>query len=152
MMLWNVYTWLYKGHINLSYEDHALTKTRWTSKKMNVIGEKFKDEKKWSNHWKKFTFVICYWKLCMFSKFWSSQQHEWRECDWETIENIKGKGSIEEWAQMKARGGGKIVEKNKNKRGDEKSKMWRCVEYLAIGYKVIIAFIIIFGICKNEGV
>jgi hypothetical protein len=25
---------------------------------MNVMGEKFKDEKKWSNHWKQFTFVV----------------------------------------------------------------------------------------------
>jgi hypothetical protein len=53
---------------------------------------------------------------------------------------------------MKARRGGKIVKKNKSKRGDEKSKVWKCVEYLAIGYKVVTASIIIFGICKKEGV
>ncbi len=38
---------------------------------------------------------------------------------------------------MKARGGSKIIEKNKIKRGVEKSKERRRVEYLAVGYKVV---------------
>jgi hypothetical protein len=52
---------------------------------------------------------------------------------------------------MKARGGSKIVEMNKNKRQIERSKE-RSVEYSIIGYKVTIAFIIIFVMCKKEGV
>jgi hypothetical protein len=53
---------------------------------------------------------------------------------------------------MKARGGSRIVEKNRSRRGVKKSKEKRCIEYSAIGYKVIVAFIIIFGMCKREGV
>jgi Uri superfamily endonuclease len=53
---------------------------------------------------------------------------------------------------MKIGGGSGIVEKNKNKRGVEKSKKRRHVEYLAIRCKVVVAFIIIFGMCKREGV
>ncbi len=49
MMMWNAYTWLYKGHINLmghiNFEDHALIKRWQIAKKMNVMGGKFKDEK-----------------------------------------------------------------------------------------------------------
>jgi len=33
------------GRIN--FEDHALIKRRWADEKMNVMGEMFKDEKKW---------------------------------------------------------------------------------------------------------
>ncbi len=52
---------------------------------------------------------------------------------------------------MKVGGGSIIVEKNKSRRGVEKSiKM--SVEYLIVGCKVVIAFIIIFGMCKREGV
>jgi hypothetical protein len=53
---------------------------------------------------------------------------------------------------MKARGGSRIVEKNKSRKGVEKSTQRRRVEYSTIGCKVIIAFIIIFGMCKREGV
>ncbi len=52
---------------------------------------------------------------------------------------------------MKVGGGSEIVEKNKSKRGVEKSKE-RNVEYLVIGYKVAVAFVIIFKMCKREGV
>jgi hypothetical protein len=53
---------------------------------------------------------------------------------------------------MKGSGGSKIVENNRNRRGIEKNRE-RNVEYLAIGCKVIIAFIIIiFGMCRREGV
>jgi hypothetical protein len=52
---------------------------------------------------------------------------------------------------MKARGGSGIVEKNKSRRGVEKSKK-KNVEYSVIGYKVIVTFIIIFGMCRREGV
>ncbi len=62
----------------------------------------------------------------------------------------KGKGSIEDWAQTKARGGNGIVEKNINRRGVEKTKE-RSVEYLTIGCKVGATFII-FEMCRKEGV
>jgi hypothetical protein len=45
----------------------------------------------------------------------------------------------------------KIIEKNISRRGVEKSKE-RIVEYSAIGCKVTIAFIIIFGMCKRQGI
>jgi hypothetical protein len=53
---------------------------------------------------------------------------------------------------MKARGGNIIVDKNKSKRGVENSKNRRIVEYLAIGYKVFATFIIIFKMCRREGI
>jgi hypothetical protein len=53
---------------------------------------------------------------------------------------------------MKARGGRRIVEKNKSRRGVEKSRKKRCVEYSAISYKVVVTFIIIFEMCRREGV
>jgi hypothetical protein len=52
---------------------------------------------------------------------------------------------------MKARGGRGIVEKNRSRRGLEKSRE-RSVEYLVIGCKVAATFIIIFGMCRREGV
>jgi hypothetical protein len=52
---------------------------------------------------------------------------------------------------MKAGGGNEIVEKNKNKRGFEKSRE-KSVEYLAVGCKVAVVFVIIFEMCKREGV
>ncbi len=45
----------------------------------------------------------------------------------------------------------KIVEKNKSRRGVEKSRE-RNVEYLAVGYKVVITFIIIFEMCRKDGI
>jgi len=66
--------------------------------------------------------------------------------------NNKGKGSVEEWTQMKGRGEGEIVDKNKSRRGVEKSKERRSVEYSIVGCKVIAAFIIIFEMCRREGV
>jgi hypothetical protein len=50
------------GHIN--FEDHALIKRQWASKKMIMMGGKFKDEKKLSK-----VVCVCCWKLCAFSKF-----------------------------------------------------------------------------------
>jgi hypothetical protein len=44
------------GYIN--FKDHALIKRWWANKKMNVMGGKFKDEKKWGNHQKQFAFVV----------------------------------------------------------------------------------------------
>jgi hypothetical protein len=34
----------------INFKDHALIKRRWVDEKMNVMGEMFKDEKKWGNH------------------------------------------------------------------------------------------------------
>jgi hypothetical protein len=34
----------------------------------------------------------------------------------------------------------------------EELRRAKCDEYLAVGCKVIVAFIIIFGICRREGV
>jgi hypothetical protein len=112
------------------------------------MGRKFNYKKNWSNCWKWF-FISC-WNLWMFLKFWRWQKHECRECDWEIIENNKGKGSSKEWAQTKTKGRSGIVEKNKSRRGVEKSKMWRRVEYLVIGCKVVATFIIIFGMCRRK--
>jgi uncharacterized membrane protein len=53
---------------------------------------------------------------------------------------------------MKAKGGCEIIEKNRSRKIVEKSKERRCVEYLAIGCEVAIAFIIIFKICKRKNV
>jgi hypothetical protein len=69
-----------------------------------------------------------------------------------TTTNSKGKGSAKEWTQTKVGGGSKIVENNISRRGVEKSKEKRSVEYLAFGYKVTFAFIIIFGMCRREGI
>jgi hypothetical protein len=52
---------------------------------------------------------------------------------------------------MKARGGSGIVEKNRSRRGVKKSKN-KSVEYSTIGYKVTVTFIIIFGMCRREGI
>jgi hypothetical protein len=49
-------------------------------------------------------------------------------------------------------GGNGIVEKKKSKRGVENNKKKRLVEYLDVGYKVIVALIINIGMCKREGV
>jgi hypothetical protein len=53
---------------------------------------------------------------------------------------------------MKSRGGSRIVENNKSRRGIEKSRERRSVEYLAINCKVIATFIIISEMCKRESV
>ncbi len=53
---------------------------------------------------------------------------------------------------MKVGGGSGIIEKNKNRKGVEKSRERRSVEYSIVGYKVITAFIIIFKMCRREGV
>jgi len=64
MMMQSASTWLYKGHNKLvmmgyiDFKDHALIKRWWANKKMNVMGGKFKDEKKWGNHQKQFAFVV----------------------------------------------------------------------------------------------
>jgi hypothetical protein len=47
------------------------------------------------------------------------------------------------------RGGSKIVEKNRSRKGIENSRM-RSVEYSTIGYKVIVALIIIVKMSKRE--
>jgi hypothetical protein len=52
---------------------------------------------------------------------------------------------------MKVGGGSEIVEKNRSRRGVEKSRE-RSVEYSAIGYKVTITFIIMFKMCRMEGI
>jgi hypothetical protein len=46
---------------------------------------------------------------------------------------------------------GRIVEKNLIKRGIEKNKERRNIEYSTIGHKVVVAFII-FKICRREGI
>jgi hypothetical protein len=53
---------------------------------------------------------------------------------------------------MKVGGGSGIVEKNKSRRVVNENKEKRCVEYSVVGYEVTVAFIIIFGMCKREGV
>jgi len=53
---------------------------------------------------------------------------------------------------MKVGGGSGIVKKNRSKRRIEKSRERRNVEYSTIGCKVAIAFIIIFKMCRREGI
>jgi len=53
---------------------------------------------------------------------------------------------------MKAGGGSEIIEKNKSRKGVEKSRKRRHVEYSIVDYTITITFIIIFGMCKREGV
>ncbi len=53
---------------------------------------------------------------------------------------------------MKARKGSIIVEKNRSRITIEKNKERRHVEYSTIGCKVVLAFIIIFGMCKMKNV
>jgi hypothetical protein len=43
------------GYIN--FVDEALIRRRWTSKRMNVMGGKLKDENKWGNCWNLFLFI-----------------------------------------------------------------------------------------------
>jgi len=53
---------------------------------------------------------------------------------------------------MKAKRGSSIVENNKSRRGVEKSKKRRNVEFSIVSYKVATAFIIIFGMFRREGI
>jgi hypothetical protein len=66
--------------------------------------------------------------------------------------NSKGKGSAEECAQIQVGRINGIAEKNRNKRGVEKNAYRRCVEYSTVNCKVTTAFIIIFGMCRREGI
>jgi hypothetical protein len=50
------------------------------------------------------------------------------------------------------RGRSIIVGKNRNRTTIEKNKERRCVEYLAVAYEVATAFIIIFKMCRREGI
>ncbi len=52
---------------------------------------------------------------------------------------------------MKAGRGSGIVEKNRSKKGVEKSRE-KSVEYSTVGYKVTATFIIIFRMCRREGI
>jgi len=52
---------------------------------------------------------------------------------------------------MNARGGSEILEKNISRRGVEKSRKRRCVEYSVVSCKVVATFII-FRMCRREGV
>jgi len=53
---------------------------------------------------------------------------------------------------MKARKGSIIVEKNRSRITIEKNKEIRHVEYSTIGCEVVLAFIIIFRMCKLKSV
>jgi hypothetical protein len=53
---------------------------------------------------------------------------------------------------MKARIGSGIVEENRSRKGVAKSSEKRHVEYSTIGCDVVIVFIIIFKMCRREGV
>jgi hypothetical protein len=44
------------------------------------------------------------------------------------------------------------AEKHKTRRGVEKSKKRRHVEYSTVGCKVVAVFIIVFRMCRREGV
>jgi len=44
----------------------------------------------------------------------------------------------------------KLLKRTKVKKGVEKSRERRHVEYSTIGYKVFVAVIIIFGMCRRE--
>ncbi len=50
---------------------------------------------------------------------------------------------------MKVGGGSGIVKNNRSRRGVEKSRK-RSVEYLAVGCKVVLAFITIFEMCRKR--
>jgi hypothetical protein len=52
---------------------------------------------------------------------------------------------------MKVGGGSGIVENNRSKKGVEKSRK-KSVEYSIVGYKVTATFIIIFRMCRREGI
>jgi hypothetical protein len=53
---------------------------------------------------------------------------------------------------MKARRGTRIIEKNRSRKGVEKSIERKHVEYLVDGCKVVATFIIIFEMCKKVGI
>jgi hypothetical protein len=53
---------------------------------------------------------------------------------------------------MKATRGSKFIKMNRSRRAIEKSIKRRCVEYSTIGCEVVATFIIIFGMCRREGV
>jgi hypothetical protein len=53
---------------------------------------------------------------------------------------------------MKVGGGSRIVKNNTSRKGVEKNRERRSVEYSTVGCKVIDVFIIIFGMCRREGV
>jgi hypothetical protein len=104
--------------------------------------------KKQGNCQKWFAFVV---GSCVCFQSFGVHSSMSRECNWKTTTNNKGLGSIEEWAHVKAGGGRWIVDKNWSRRAIKKSRK-RSVEYLAFGCKVVATFIIIFGMCRREGV
>jgi hypothetical protein len=53
---------------------------------------------------------------------------------------------------MKIGKGSEIVEKKRSRRGVEKNMERKNVEYLAIGCKVVVTFIIIFKMCKRDNI
>jgi hypothetical protein len=53
---------------------------------------------------------------------------------------------------MKVGKGNKIVEKNRSRRGIEKSRERTNVEYSTVGCKVIVTFIIMFRMCRRKGI
>ncbi len=60
------------GHHN--FEDKVIIKRQWVGQKMNGTSGKLKDENKWSNCRKLFSFATD--KLCAFLKVWNSHKHE----------------------------------------------------------------------------
>ncbi len=64
------------------------------------------------------------------------------------IEKLQRIPKEKEMQKSEHRGGSIIVEKNRSRRGVEKSRSQRRVDYLVIGYKVVVTFIIIFGMCR----
>jgi hypothetical protein len=53
---------------------------------------------------------------------------------------------------MKVGEGRGIVEKNRSRRGLEKSRERTSVEYFVVGCEVAATFIIIFGMCRRKGI
>jgi hypothetical protein len=53
---------------------------------------------------------------------------------------------------MKAGGGSGILEKNRSRRGVEKRKEKGPVEYSVVSCKLVVAFIVIFGMWRRKSV
>jgi len=82
---------------------------------MNGTSGKLKDENKWSNCRKLFSFTTD--KLCAFLKVWNSHKHECGEHNWKVAKNSKCVGSAKEWTQtMTRRKSGTVLKKKKLKR------------------------------------
>ncbi len=105
------------GHIN--FDDHVLIKRQWASKRMNAMNGMFKDEKR-GNHRKQFEFVVE--SYACFQSFGVQSSMNVKSA----IEKLHKITKEKEAYRSEQRRGSEIFEKNRSRRGVEKSRKRRC--------------------------